>query len=155
MNIHVTIGVTPQLEKAIEGLAALFTAQVKPQVVEAPAAQQQNNVVPMQQPSVQQQAPQYQQQQMPPVVPTAAPSVQQQLPVQQQAPNQVPQGVPTSAPTYDQNQLAVAATQLVDAGRLGEVQALIATFGVPSLLELPKEKYGAFATKLRELGAKI
>ncbi|MFT4415292.1 hypothetical protein ACLM5H_15635 [Fredinandcohnia humi] len=152
MNINVTIGVTPQLEKVLEGLALLFSTQVK-SLTEVPAVQQQNNVVPMQQPHIQHQAPVVHQQ----TVPTAVPTTQYQAPPVQQAPvvQQPQQAVPTSAPTYTQNDLAVAATQLVDAGRMGEVQALIASFGAQSLLDLPTEQYGAFATKLRELGAKI
>ena len=33
--------------------------------------------------------------------------------------------------------------------------ALIQGFGVSSLVELPKEQYGALAVKLREMGAQI
>lgn len=77
--------------------------------------------------------------------------------VQQPTPQatQQPQAVPTSAPAYTFDQLAVAATQLVDAGRREEVLQLLNSFGVQALTALPKEQYGAFATKLRELGAKI
>lgn len=78
---------------------------------------------------------------------------------QQQAPSQTPAVqtsiVPTSAPTYTMEQLAVAATQLVDAGRRAELVNLLNTFGVQALTVLPKEQYGAFATQLRALGAKI
>lgn len=83
---------------------------------------------------------------------------QQQAPAQQQqAPTQAPQGaVPTSASQYTLEQLAVAATQLMDAGRQQElVNMLNQSFGVQALTQLPKEQYGAFATKLREMGAKI
>lgn len=80
-------------------------------------------------------------------------------PIQQQQPTpqatQQPQAVPTSAPAYTFDQLAVAATQLTDAGRREEVLQLLNSFGVQALTALPKEQYGAFATKLRELGAKI
>ncbi|MMZ69739.1 hypothetical protein D1872_326350 [compost metagenome] len=79
------------------------------------------------------------------------PPVQQQAPVQQPQ----PQAVPTSAPTYTMEQLAVAATQIVDAGRRNELVQLLSAFGVQALTALPKEQYGAFATKLREMGAKI
>jgi len=63
--------------------------------------------------------------------------------------------VPTTAQTYTQDQLALAASGLMDAGKLAELQQLLATFKVTSLVTLPKDQYGAFATKLRELGAKI
>jgi hypothetical protein len=85
------------------------------------------------------------------VVPIAPP-VMQQPPVQQ--PMQQP-AVPTSAPTYSMDQLAVAATQLVDAGRREELLQLLASFGAPALMQLPQEMYGSFATKLREMGARI
>ncbi|QMV44443.1 hypothetical protein [Cohnella cholangitidis] len=83
----------------------------------------------------------------PSAVPTAPP-VQQQ-PVQQA----VPQGVPTAAPQYDQQQLAVAATALMEAGH--NITALLQQFGVQALTQLPPERYGGFATVLRSLGAKI
>jgi hypothetical protein len=75
--------------------------------------------------------------------------------VQQPTQQEQPQAVPTSAPSYTLDQLAVAATQLVDAGRREELVQLLASFGVQALTALPKEQYGAFATKLREMGAKI
>ncbi len=63
--------------------------------------------------------------------------------------------VPTSAQTYSMEQLAVAATQIVDAGRRTELVSLLNSFGVQALTALPKEHYGAFATQLRALGAKL
>lgn len=63
--------------------------------------------------------------------------------------------VPTSAQAYTMEQLAVAATQLVDAGRRTELVGLLSSFGVQALTALPKEQYGAFATQLRAMGAKI
>jgi hypothetical protein len=63
--------------------------------------------------------------------------------------------VPTSTQTYSMEQLAVAATQIVDAGRRTELVSLLNSFGVQALPALPKEHYGAFATQLRALGAKI
>ncbi|RAK21112.1 hypothetical protein B0I26_10364 [Anoxybacillus vitaminiphilus] len=105
------------------------------------------------------------QQSVPTAVPTAAPTTPVQQPAQQptqqaeqlvqQPVQQAPQPVPTSAPSYTLDQLAVAATQLVDAGRREELVQLLSSFGVQALTALPKEQYGAFATKLREMGAKI
>ena len=63
--------------------------------------------------------------------------------------------VPTTAQTYTQDQLALAASGLIDTGKLAELQQLLATFNVDSLARLPAAQYGAFATKLREMGAKI
>lgn len=90
----------------------------------------------------------------PGAIPGAVPSVPPQngVPAQMQAPAAA---VPTTAPAYTMDQLAVAATQLMDAGRQAEVLNLLASFGVQALTMLPKEQYGNFATQLRAMGAKI
>ena len=94
----------------------------------------------------------------------AKPEPQQVLPAPQQAPHmeapvisavQPAPAVPTATQAYTMEQLAVAATQLVDAGRRTELVGLLNTFGVQALTALPKEQYGAFATQLRAMGAKI
>jgi hypothetical protein len=77
-----------------------------------------------------------------------------QIPAQQPA-QQPPATVPTSAPTYTMEQLAVAATPLIDGGKRQELVDLLSAFGVRALTQLPKERYGEFATALRQLGAKI
>lgn len=77
-------------------------------------------------------------------------------PVQAPTTTQTPAtAVPTTTQTYTMEQLAVAATQLVDAGRREELVQLLQQFGVQALTALPKEQYGAFATALRQMGAKI
>jgi len=82
-----------------------------------------------------------------PVPPTGP--VQQQMQPQQAV-------VPTSqAPAYTMDQLAVAATQLVDAGQLELLRGILQNFGVTALTELQKDKYGEFATVLRQNGVKI
>ena len=63
--------------------------------------------------------------------------------------------IPISTQSYTMEQLAVAATQLVDAGRRTELVGLLNSFGVQALTALPKEQYGTFVTQLRTLGAKI
>ena len=77
----------------------------------------------------------------------------------QQAPVQAPQApqapVQTQVPTYTQQDLALAATQLMDSGKQQDVLNLIASFGVQALTQLPQEQFGNFATALRTLGAKI
>ncbi|WP_330948874.1 hypothetical protein [Virgibacillus sp. MG-45] len=90
-------------------------------------------------------------QQAPSAVPTGQP-IQQPT---QQPQVQPQQGVPTSATTYTMDQLAVAATQLMDAGKQQDLMSLLGQFNVQALTALPQEQYGAFATKLREMGAKI
>lgn len=90
-----------------------------------------------------------------PMQPTIQQPVQQ--PVQQPGfdPGPAAGTVPTTAQTYTMEQLAVAATQLVDAGRRGELVNLLAQFGAQALTALPKEQYGNFATHLRAMGARI
>ena len=92
-----------------------------------------------------------------PAVPVSQPTQQPVAPVVPVAPTNVVQApvVPTTVQTYTQEQLALAATALVDAGRLGELQALLAAFNIQALTQLPQEQYGNFATQLRALGAKI
>lgn len=63
--------------------------------------------------------------------------------------------VQTSTLTYSMDDLAKAAVQLVDAGRMNELQQLLGRYGVQALPQLPPEQYGAFATDLRGLGAQI
>jgi hypothetical protein len=95
--------------------------------------------------------------------PVAAPTAQVPAPVAPApvapAPTPTPAeqsaAVPTTAQTYTVEQLAVAATQMVDAGRRQELVNLLGRFGVQALTALPKEQYGAFATALRQMGAKI
>ena len=90
--------------------------------------------------------------------PAAAPTAQVPAPAPAPAPAATPEQpapVPTTQQTYTMEQLAVAATQLVDAGRREELVGLLGQFGVQALTALPKEQYGAFATALRQMGAKI
>lgn len=62
---------------------------------------------------------------------------------------------PTTAPTYTQQDLVLAASPLMDAGKQNELKSLLGQYGVQALTQLPTEHYGAFATGLRGLGAKI
>jgi hypothetical protein len=65
--------------------------------------------------------------------------------------------VPTAPQTYSMEQLGVAATQLMETPGHSqqELISLLAQFGVQALTQLPKEQYGAFATALRQMGARI
>jgi hypothetical protein len=146
VNISINIE-APQLANAILALAAALSGKQFQSVV----SQNGSEVVqPVQQAPVQpDNVVQFQQQPIPSSVPTApVPQQPPAAPVQQQA-------VPTSAPTYTMDQLAVAATQLMDAGRQPELLNLLQSFGVPSLMALPKEQYGNFATQLRGMGANL
>lgn len=102
-----------------------------------------------------------------PVVSTAAPVPTAQAPVQQpiaQTPVaqsvvevQQPAAIPTShvAQAYTVEQLQMAMAPLVDAGKMEEIRALLNSFGVPSIMDLQPDQYGALATALRGMGAQI
>lgn len=78
----------------------------------------------------------------------------QPAPAPQTPPTQ-PAAVPTAEHTYTAEELQVAAVTLVDKGMMAQLQEMLHQFGVNSLPELPAEKYGAFATALRGMGAQI
>lgn len=67
----------------------------------------------------------------------------------------VQQPVPTTAPSYTREDLSRAAITLMDKGQQAQLQQLVQSFGVNSLMELPPEQYGNFATALRGMGAEI
>lgn len=73
------------------------------------------------------------------------------------APSPMTGPVPTtaSAPAYTQDQIAVAMTGLVDQGKQPQVMQVLSQFGAGSLMQVPKEQYGALATQLRILGANL
>lgn len=60
-----------------------------------------------------------------------------------------------AAPTYTMEQLAVAATGLIDAGKMQDVQNTLAALGAQTLMDLPQEKYGEFASAIKAIGAVI
>ncbi len=90
-------------------------------------------------------------------VPMAAVPVQAQTVPVASAQVQQPQVIPTTevpvTRTYDE--LAVAASQLVNMGKQQRLFEILAGFGVQSLMELPKEKYAAFAGCLQSEGVKM
>lgn len=61
----------------------------------------------------------------------------------------------TATPTYTMEQLAVAATGLIDAGKMQDVQNTLAYLGAQTLMDLPQEKYGEFASAIKAIGAVI
>ncbi len=73
------------------------------------------------------------------------------------APTALPSQVPTTATSqgYTQDQIAVAMTGLVDQGKQPQVMQILSLFGAASLMQVPKEQYGALATQLRALGANL
>lgn len=88
--------------------------------------------------------------------PVAAPVPSQPAPIAPSINAPQPVAPVATVPTYSQEDIARAAGTLVDVGKRQEVCDLITkTFGVQALQQIPKEKYGAFATALRGLGARI
>ena len=87
-------------------------------------------------------------------------TVQQTVPVQTvQQPVQTQQTVQTVVPvaekTYTLEDLQRASSTLVQAGKIQLLQGLLQEFNSLALTTLPVEQYGAFALRLRELGAAI
>lgn len=82
-------------------------------------------------------------------------------PAQNTAPVQTAQNqpaqtaVPTTAKTYTLEDLQRASGALVQAGKIQQLQGLLQQFKAVSLAHLAQENFGAFALKLRELGADI
>ncbi|MCL2876664.1 MAG: hypothetical protein FWF12_10360 [Betaproteobacteria bacterium] len=133
-------GAAPALLEQLIAMLGLAVATAEPPnaepVIDEPApypiAQQHTPAVPPVQYVPQAPYPQ------PPVVPsTAAPAF------------------PTSAPTYTLDDLMRAGSSLADAGQREAVVGLIAQFGVPTLAQVPPERYGEFAVALRGLGAQL
>lgn len=77
-------------------------------------------------------------------------------PVAQATPNYPAPGVPLAQPPqYTIDQIMAAGATLMDAGKVNELMNLLHSFGVQAVMDLKPEQLGAFATSLRELGAKI
>lgn len=111
--------------------------------------------------------PEYAEPPTPPVTPTpASAATPSTFPIS--ATNAVESGqsaVPTNtlvvplaqAPTYTMPQIAKAGADLIsqNPGLLPRVNALLAQYGVQAVTDVKPEHYGAFATALRGMGAKI
>jgi len=83
----------------------------------------------------------------------------QSVPVQtvptQQTAQTVQTAVPVAEKTYTLEDLQRASSTLVQAGKIQLLQGLLQEFNSLALTTLPVEQYGAFALRLRELGAAI
>lgn len=95
-----------------------------------------------------------------PTVPTSAPQTVTTAPNTPSAnyPTEVASTaptVPTSTPQFTLEMIAKAGTALIDAGKMSELSALLAKYGVEALTSLDTAQYGAFANDLRALGAAI
>ena len=78
-------------------------------------------------------------------------TVQQTVPVQQP----VQTAVPVAEKAYTLEDLQRASSTLVQAGKIQILKDLLEEFNSPALTSIPLEQYGAFALRLRELGAAI
>nr|DAF87564.1 MAG TPA: hypothetical protein [Siphoviridae sp. ctxyw6] len=78
-------------------------------------------------------------------------TVQQTVPVQQP----VQTAVPVAEKTYTLEDLQRASSTLVQAGKIQILKDLLEEFNSPALTSIPLGQYGAFALRLRELGAAI
>lgn len=63
--------------------------------------------------------------------------------------------VPTGQAAYSFEQIQLACAKVAQAGKRAELQGLINSFGLNSLLELKEEQYNDFVLKLREIGGTI
>ncbi len=79
------------------------------------------------------------------------------VPVQTAPVGAVPTQIPTTAvpAAYTSDELAVAASQLVNMGKQARLLDILHGLGVNSLMELPKEQYTAFAGYLKTEGVKL
>lgn len=110
------------------------------------------NVEPFKDSPVQQtQVPTQQTVQSVPVQTAPSQTVQQTVPVQQP----VQTAVPIAEKTYTLEDLQRASSTLVQAGKIQILKDLLEEFNSPALTSIPLEQYGAFALRLRELGAAI
>nr|DAO26334.1 MAG TPA: hypothetical protein [Caudoviricetes sp.] len=118
------------------------------------------NVEPFKDSPVQQtQVPTQQTVQSVPVQTAPTQTVQQTVPVQPvQQPVQtqpVQTAVPVAEKAYTLEDLQRASSTLVQAGKIQLLKDLLEEFNSPALTSIPLEQYGAFALRLRELGAAI
>ena len=95
-----------------------------------------------------------------PVQQTQVPTQQPVQTVQTQSVQTVPtqqtvQTVPVAEKAYTLEDLQRASSTLVQAGKIQLLQGLLQEFNSLALTTLPVEQYGAFALRLRELGAAI
>lgn len=98
-----------------------------------------------------------------PVEPTAPTAPTQTVtPVEPTAPTQTvtpvaptTPAVPVSEKTYTLEDIQRASAALVQGGKIAQLQALLQQFNAISLAHLSQDNFGAFALKLRELGADI
>lgn len=150
MEITMTITVTAeQAEKVAQLLHDMETAGNAIQQMRSNAPAQQTQPMPQQSAPIQQTAPQ---QFSAPTQQYSAPVQQFTAPTQNVTPVQPQPNAPTAAPAYTIAQLQTACAPLMDAGKGPQLQQLVQSFGVATLMDVPASRYGEFANGLRQLG---
>lgn len=93
-----------------------------------------------------------------PVVPVTQPEALPQGNQESGTPqNTAPAAVPTApvTQTYTMEQIGVAMAGLMDAGKVQEVQQIMAQFGVQTIMEIPQERYPELVQLMKNAGAVI
>lgn len=85
-------------------------------------------------------------------VASTAMSMPMPMPMPMPVPTTVPTSAPAAVPNYTIEQLQTAIAPLLDAGKVAQIQALVQSFGVATLMDIPPARYGEFANGLRNLG---
>lgn len=83
--------------------------------------------------------------------------IQQAAPVIQQPVQQMPQAMPISniQQSFTQEQLAVAMSNAVSAGKMGIIQNILQQLNVQALTQVNPADYNKLATMLQEAGVKV
>ncbi len=88
-------------------------------------------------------------------VPTAVP-IQTPVAAPAPIPTAAPAPIPTAAPrAFTLPEIAAASAQLRDAGKLNDLTALLAQFGVQAVTELAADQLQLFAQQLISMGARL
>lgn len=150
MEITMTITVTAeQAEKVAKLLKDMEAAGSMIQQMRSNTSVQQPQPISQQNVPVQKTVPQ---QFSVPTQQYSAPVQQFAAPTQNAAPVQHKPNAPTAAPAYTIAQLQTACAPLMDAGKGPQLQQLVQSFGVATLMDIPTSRYGEFANGLRQLG---
>lgn len=79
------------------------------------------------------------------------------VPVQEQTNTAVPTAIPVTQTntTFTQDQLAVAMSNAVTAGKMNVIQNILQSFGVQALTQINPNDYNKLATMLKEAGVEV
>lgn len=156
INVHIT---APELVEAVHDLAKMLAGKPASKFEQSPPQVQDKgpellsgpHMAPTQHPAPTQVTPPANTPR-----PVPAPPMPTSMPAQPPTPPVAPAApVPTTAPQYDYPTLFNAAAALMGQGKGAQLQQLLTKYGIQRLPDLPADQYGAYATDLRGLGAKI